>query len=784
MLYFLPFLLVAGMSTATHAGNPCSEEFVPNDGLRELCSHRHLTSVPVSWPGEVVWLDLSYNELSELSALSQPSLSRLRHLDLSHNALKDLNQHVFEGTTQLQSLNLSYNQLQVVNNYTFVHLSKLDTLWLDHNQLTLLSDNAFRGLFHLRFLQITYNQLTVLSAATFKELTHLVHLDLSRNKLQTLQNNTFSELADLEWLIVSDNSLHRLELDAFVGLHNLTRLHLRANTLQLQHSSLPPHVFAPLVHLQDLILDNNDNRPIGDYPLGVFSDLASLKYLSIDTFYHAHFGTDFSKLQSLSTLDLRYNCKTRRLSNDSFEGFKNASMLSSLFVECKLNDIETCSFCDLPSLKYLRLSHNKHLPLTVALSSLYGLQHQDMEEIDLSHNGKHNMFYVSINRNDGHYLNNICVKRLNIKRTNLQRVASNSLIGGKLAKCLEELDASENSLLGDKVAVMRMLAAYVNLTSFNIGAQMRYSLMGANCVLSRSMDCEGSGRGDARPQVTLIVPTPLQLVYLNVSSVSRASNPPPKYINFTSKNQLKTLDISFGIFSHCVTTFHGLERLETLDISGNRCYNISDDIFDHLPSLRHLSLSSAHLKPDDFSQRARRLLQTLVRLETLDLSQNRLKEGTDDMLPAQRDLKELTLSYNSFQRIPVDTGLRPNLTLLDMSFNMLTSLTMSEQQSMDLLASRHPFRCVQYVCVSSVCAVCVRSCACTRVCVCVMCVWCIFHWYNVWYMYVFTFFFLFFFLMCVYKLTSCASTFMQVVTSLSSSFHFFLLLSLYMHVRA
>ena len=692
MLYFPCFLLVTGlMSTTTYAGNPCSEKLVPDDGLHEICSHRHLTSVPVSWPGEVVWLDLSYNELSELSALSQPALSSVRHLDLSHNALKDLNQHAFDGMSALRYLDLSYNQLQVVNNFTFIHLSQLDSLRLDRNQLTSLSDNAFRGLSHLRVLQISDNQLTHISAATFKEPIHLTRLDLSNNKLQALRNGTFSELADLEWLSVGNNRLHRLETDAFVGLSNLTQLHLRYNNLQLQHSSLPPHVFAPLVRLQELVIDNNDNSPIGDYPLGVFGDLASLKYLSIDTFQEVHFGTEFSKLQSVSTLDLTNNCKIRRLRNDSLEGFKNLSVVS-LFVECRLVYIEACSFCDFPYLKHLRLRHNNYLPVNVALKALYGLQHQDMQEIDLSGNGKHNSFYVTLDRDNGRYLNNICVKRVSLKQTNLQRITPSFILNGRMSRCLKDIDASENSINGDKITIVRALSLYTNLTRFQIGIQMWYSLMGANCLLSRSMDCEGIGPGDKRPQVTLVVPTPLQMVYANVSSVYHHFDPPPKYINFTSENHLKTLDISYGFFSHCMTTFFGLQRLETLDIGGNYCYNISDDIFDHLPSLRHLSLSSAHLNPDSFIQRAKRLFQNLERLETLDLSQNGLKEGIDDMLPFQRALKELTLSENSFQRIPVDVSLRPNLTLLDMSYNMLTSLTTSEQQSLDLLASRHIFR--------------------------------------------------------------------------------------------
>ena len=75
--------------------------------------------------------------------------------------------------------------------------------------------------------------------------------------------------------------------------------------------------------------------------------------------------------------------------------------------------------------------------------------------------------------------------------------------------------------------------------------------------------------------------------------------------------------------------------------------------------------------------------------------------------------------------------------------------------------------CVQYVCVKCMCNV--RLCACTCVCVCPVRV----VYFSLVSFLVHTCMFLpFFFLICVYELTSCAFTFIQVITSSSSSFHF------------
>ena len=61
-----------------------------HDGVHADCSRRNLTSLPRTWPGQVVWLDLSGNDVGTVDQgdLDQPELRGLRHLDLSDNKLK------------------------------------------------------------------------------------------------------------------------------------------------------------------------------------------------------------------------------------------------------------------------------------------------------------------------------------------------------------------------------------------------------------------------------------------------------------------------------------------------------------------------------------------------------------------------------------------------------------------------------------------------------------------------------------------------------------------------
>jgi Leucine-rich repeat (LRR) protein len=137
-------------------------------------------------------------------------------------------------------------------------------------------------------------------------------LNLDNNLLQTLRNDTFSCLTSLNTLILSENLLHTLEPDAFRGVSQLQHLSLAWNQLQYSapdyHAALPAGVFAPLRSLLTLEIQHNHDEDTGDYTMGIFGDLVSLTYLSIDSFFHLHFGDDFARLSSIQTLDLSSNC--------------------------------------------------------------------------------------------------------------------------------------------------------------------------------------------------------------------------------------------------------------------------------------------------------------------------------------------------------------------------------------------------------------------------------------------------------------------------------------------
>ncbi|KAK7481396.1 hypothetical protein BaRGS_00027352 [Batillaria attramentaria] len=593
-LLFMVFMLVVSalLLRGSVAVSECTED-MREDGLHVDCSRRQLTSLPVTWSADVVWLDASHNQLSGITSLSHPRLNHLRHLDLSHNQLHG-----------------------------------------------------------------------------------------------TLDNSTFAALHQLQWLSLRDNRLQGLQAGAMTGLGQLTFLDMSNNQLQLDHITYPPGVFSPLTSLQELRLIGNDDRWEGEYPENVFTHLSRLHTLTIDTFSNGEFGSAFEGLVSLKTLRLGENCQIKSLTNTTLRAFKNSSLEGLFLNPTHLVRIEACAFCHLPNLKMLSIT-NAFLPVTYAFEALYGLQHQSMKLVDFT--GTQSTSYpVTIDRHTARYLNNICVSSVGASNTMLQRVTSTSIFipGSPLAKCLEELDISENRLVGDRTSFLKLLIMFKRLRRLDMNTQYVYSVEKSGWGLTEDRMQKFAGMWKNQTSVVSLS-VPVNITYVNVSTALPRWGLTYSKIKIINGNKLKTLDVSYSWMPQCLGTPVGFTALETLDMSGNYCYNVSDSIFDHVPTLRNLRLSDFHISRDYFRAYAWRLFKNLKLLQTLDLSYNNLIHVDPYMLRAQRHLKELNMAGNRLQSMSVDLEPHEDLELLDLSHNMLPTLLPHERQALDTLAATH-----------------------------------------------------------------------------------------------
>jgi Leucine-rich repeat (LRR) protein len=115
-------------------------------------------------------------------------------LDLSGNQLTQLSPGLFQNMYYLQSLYLASNKLLSLNSMQFKGLLSLKDLTLGSNRLSSLPKNVFAGLTWVTSLDLSNNMLTTISGDAFKGLSgaNLIDLDVSSNHLSSVNVTAFS----------------------------------------------------------------------------------------------------------------------------------------------------------------------------------------------------------------------------------------------------------------------------------------------------------------------------------------------------------------------------------------------------------------------------------------------------------------------------------------------------------------------------------------------------------------------------------------------------------------
>ncbi|XP_034075455.1 vasorin b [Gymnodraco acuticeps] len=132
-----------------------------------------------------------------------------------------------------------------------------------------------------------------------------------------------------------------------------------------------------------------------------------------------------------------------------------------------------------------------------------------------------------------------------------------------------------------------------------------------------------------------------------------------------------------GIESFTSEDFDGLENLEMLDLSQNKLTELTDRVFEPLTSLRNLDLSSnqiTHISEECF--------QGMVLLERLYLYSNHIETIHPAAFNGLEHLLELKLQGNQLTSLPALS--MPRLLLLDLRFNVLSTLGPSDLQTPNL----------------------------------------------------------------------------------------------------
>lgn len=161
----------------------------------------------------LIELDISSNEFEELDNQMFPLNSKLKILKMKNIKLKEVN---FENVPNLEYLDISNNDIQQLSEDVFESLTSLEYLDLSHNAiLRKVPGNMFKRLKRLKHANLSHIDVSEIPLKTFSSQSDsLESLDLSGNPIASLSDEIFAtEMNQLKTLVI--RSCHMNVLNGF-----------------------------------------------------------------------------------------------------------------------------------------------------------------------------------------------------------------------------------------------------------------------------------------------------------------------------------------------------------------------------------------------------------------------------------------------------------------------------------------------------------------------------------------------------------------------------------------
>lgn len=375
--------------------------FGPQVQTDAFCSARSLRGAPVDLPRGVQMLDLSRNQVQNLTEETLAYRTGFRRLDLHANRIRFIQPGLFKDMPDLKVLDLSRNHLNVfalskiqvgpltavesldlsgnglytgMSDYFLGDSPSLENLSLSSNSITRISRDTFSGLSALTKISLHNNVILEIEDGAFDSLDRLAELDLSKNSISCI---TDFDLCSLKVLDLSRNSMELFQSAGSAQVYKLARLDLSENKLSyfplLPRNNVLEHLDVSRNQLQSVevagsaetktrvfffhlrYLDMSFNQ-LRSLPESFFYCMGSLEVLNVSNNCLGSFSiTNQGLLKTVRIINLSYNS----LQTLTF-GEETLPSLERLLVQG--NDLAVLDhqiFQRLPNIKDLQLQQNR-----------------------------------------------------------------------------------------------------------------------------------------------------------------------------------------------------------------------------------------------------------------------------------------------------------------------------------------------------------------------------------------------------------------------------------------
>lgn len=189
-----------------------------------------LTGIPSGLPAGLtaIWLSGTYLSRNTIPTITTPYLhSRLERLYMTFSNIIEVVCGVLP--TSLITLDLSYNNIQEISDCSLKGLTRLKQLHLTGNNETTISYSAFRDLGRLTELYMAEMKIEVFDKRLLEHLLMLKVLDLHGNKIKRIDLTFTKTLSSLSYIDISGNLFSELSNSSIMTLPRIKSIHLNDN---------------------------------------------------------------------------------------------------------------------------------------------------------------------------------------------------------------------------------------------------------------------------------------------------------------------------------------------------------------------------------------------------------------------------------------------------------------------------------------------------------------------------------------------------------------------------
>ncbi|KAM4699379.1 transforming growth factor beta activator LRRC32 [Discoglossus pictus] len=325
-LYLILFLALVNEGIASHRHleeSPC-----PMENMVAFCQNKSFQHIPLGLHPNVKSLDLSENELQNITDYPLVFYLSIENLDLSFNKISFVKPDSFKLMSSLNRINFSGNYLDKYVQYgvpgigLLPHVQNLD---LSRNSLyTDMTEYFLQNAPSLQYLSLSGNSITMITPKTFHGCPLLTEVDLHNNIIMEIEEGSFEHLKHLTKLNLAMNSISCI---SEFSLQQLKTLNLSKNSIEMFHTT------------------ESDDEYMLEYV-----DLSDNKLFSFPV---------LPRVNNIIFLDLSQNSINVRGQSASHDEEEWMEIPFQIMSEIESEDVKNISTVNLPKLTYLDLSYNE-----------------------------------------------------------------------------------------------------------------------------------------------------------------------------------------------------------------------------------------------------------------------------------------------------------------------------------------------------------------------------------------------------------------------------------------